>query len=323
MIAFRVLMTLMILGFASRLSAQPTNQTQPEVLVVIGAGGSEEYTNTFVESAEAWKKASQKAGANFTLIGSDSKLGEDSDFELIHHFFGAQLQETQQPLWLILIGHGTFDGKEAKFNLRGPDMTSADLAEWLKPFHRPLAVVDCSSCSAPFLRNLSGTNRVLISATRSGYEQNYTRFGKYFAKAISDPSADLDKDGQISLLESFLMASRNVSEFYASEGRLVTEHAILDDNGDGLGTPADWFRGTRAIKKAKDGAALDGFRASQFHLIPSAAEEKLNVSERTQRDELEASVEKLRSKKSELQEDDYYLQLEHIMIELARLNAQK
>ena len=137
----------------------------------------------------------------------------------------------------MVIGHGTFDGKEAKFNLRGPDLSAADLAEWLKPFRRPVAVINCASASSPFINKLSATNRVIIAATRSGYEQNYARFGEYISSAVADPQADLDKDGQTSLLEAFLMASRRVAEFYNTEGRLATEHALLDDNGDGLGTP--------------------------------------------------------------------------------------
>ena len=154
-------------------------------------------------------------------------------------------------MWLVLIGHGTFDGKEARFNLRGPDVSADELALWLKPFRRPLAVIDTASCSAPFLNLLSATNRVIITATRSGNEQNFTRFGQYLAQALTDPEANLDKDGQVSLLEAFLTASHQAAEFYKLQGRLVTEHALLDDNGDGLGTPADWFRGLRAIKRPK------------------------------------------------------------------------
>ena len=81
-----------------------------------------------------------------------------------------------------------------------------------------------------------------VTATRSGYQHNYARFGKFLAEALSNPKNDLDKDGQISLLESFLSASHRTTEFYKTEGRLATEHALLDDNGDGLGTPATWFR---------------------------------------------------------------------------------
>src|SRR5262249_12227251 len=155
------------------------------------------------------------------------------------------------------------------------------------------------------------------TATRSGYEQNYTRFGQYLAEEITDSEADLDKDGQTSLLEAFLFASRRVAQFYQLEGRLATEHALVDDNGDGLGTPADWFRGIRAVKKAKDGAALDGVRAHQFHLLRNDAERTLLAAVRLKRDELELAIAKLRESKSTLSEDEYYRKLEPLMLELA------
>ena len=164
----------------------------------------------------------------------------------------------------MLIGHGTFDGKEAKFNLRGPDLSATELAAWLKPFRRPVIVINCASSSSPFLNQLSAPERIIVTATRSGYEDNFARFGKFMAEAIADPAADLDKDGQTSLLEAFLMASRRVKEFYEADGRLVTEHALLDDNGDGLGTPADFFRGVRAVKKPVEGGSVDGVRANQI-----------------------------------------------------------
>ncbi|MBU6402371.1 MAG: hypothetical protein KGS61_18795, partial [Verrucomicrobia bacterium] len=212
-----------------------------------------------------------------------------------------------------------FDGQEAKFNLRGPDLSASDLATWLQPFKRPLAVIDCSSASAPFLNKLSAAGRVIISATRSGYEQNYTRFGEYLAEAIADPRADLDKDGQTSLLEAFLTAARRVAEFYATAGRLATEHALLDDNGDGLGTPADWFRGLHAVKTARDGAALDGLRANQFCLVRNAAEQRMPAAIRAQRDELELAVARLRQAKAKLPQDEYYRRLEPLLVELAKL----
>ena len=99
----------------------------------------------------------------------------------------------------------------------------------------------------------------------------------------------------------------------------MTEHALLDDNGDGQGTPADWFHGVRATKKAKDGASLDGPRANQFHLVLSAEEQALPAAVRAQRDALELAVVRLRDAKSQMPEADYYRQLEVILLELARL----
>jgi hypothetical protein len=181
-----------------------------------------------------------------------------------------------------------------------------------------MAIINTASSSAPFINKLSRTNRVIITATRSGNEMNYARFGQYFCEAITNPQADLDKDEQVSLLEAFLMASRQAGEFYKVEGRLATEHALLDDNGDGFGTPAEWFRGLRATKKPKDNAPVDDLLAQQFHLLSSPADQKLSPEQRAQRDELERAVVLHREKKKQLPEEEYYHELEKLLLELAR-----
>jgi hypothetical protein len=288
------------------------------VIVVVGAPGEAEYGEVFTKAAQLWQDACGKGQVRCVTIGLDQP-GATNDFDRLKQTLAEEAHDTDRELWLVLIGHGTFDGKEAKFNLRGPDLSATDLAEALKPFHRPLAVIDTSSASAPFLAKLSTPGRVIITATRSGYEQNYTRFPQFFAEAIFNPKADLDKDGQVSLLEAFLMAAHEVAEFYKTQGRLATEHALLDDNGDGLGTPPDWFRGIRAVKKAADASALDGLRAHQWHLIPSDDERKLSPAVRARRNELEVAVEQLRQSKDQLPVDEYYQRLEVILLELARL----
>ena len=218
-----------------------------------------------------------------------------------------------------MIGHGTFDGREAKFNLRGPDMSDAELAQWLAPSKRPIVVINCTSGSGPFINRLSGQDRIVVTATKSGYELNFARFGQYIAESIGDERADLDKDGQVSLLEAFLMASSRVNEYYRNHSQLATEHALLDDNGDGLGTPADWFRGTRATSARKDGAGLDGHRAHQIHLIKSDRERQMPADLRRRRDQIELSIAALRDQKDKLGEDVYYRRLEDLMVELAQL----
>jgi len=298
-------------------SASPTTN-RPTVLLILGAPGEPEFGSNFVEQVHLWEKTCEKGNAKTLRIGLD-KNSDLTDHDLLKQTLAEQPTTHTDPLWLVFIGHGTFDGKEARFNLRGPDLSDAELAEWLKPFQRPIVLINCASASAPFLKKLSATNRVVITATRSGNELNYARFGEYMAKAIADPASDLDKDGEVSVLEAFLMASRRVTEFYKTEGRLATEHALLDDNGDGLGTPADWFRGGRAVKKAKDGASLDGARASQFHLVLSPEERAVPPDVRARRDALELEVAKLRDVKSQMTEDDYYRQLEAALLKLARL----
>ncbi|HMJ65076.1 MAG TPA: hypothetical protein VK615_06975 [Candidatus Binatia bacterium] len=287
------------------------------VMAVVGAGGQEDYQKQFEDSARHWEQAARTAEAEFVAIGTES--GGTNDIEFLKDALTKVPKEGAEPFWLVLLGHGTFDGKEAKFNLRGPDVSAKELAQWLQPFQRPVVVVDTASASAPFINALSRSNRVIITATRSGQELNLTRFGKYISEAIADSRADLDKDGQTSLLEAFLSAARQTLDFYKAEGRLATEHALLDDNGDGLGTQADWFRGVRAVKKPDKGATIDGLRAHQIHLIRNMDEKQLPPALRARRDELEISISRLRDAKAQMKEDEYYRQLEPMLLEMARL----
>jgi len=298
----------------------PASADGTTVIIVVGVAGVEEYGAVFADEAGDWEKACARAGATCQVIGQ-APVGPADDHDLLQQKLAAERKDGMGKLWLVLIGHGTFDGEEAKFNLRGPDVSASELALWLKPFHRPLAIIDTSSSSAPFLNKLSGPDRVIVTATRSGEEQNYARFGHYLAEALTDPQSDLDKDGQISLLEAFLTAAGRLADFYKTEGRLATEHPLIDDNGDGLGTPAEWFQGVHAVKKARDDAAADGALARQFVLIPSAAEQKLPPAIRAERDRLELAVARLREGKSRLPEDEYYARLEVLLLQLARLYA--
>jgi hypothetical protein len=295
---------------------------RPTVVVVVGAEGEPEYGRQFGQWADRWAEAAKKAGAEYVEVGRDAGKGEGDKKRLQEAVVDA-CREQHRPLWVVMIGHGTHDGREAKFNLRGPDVTDAEMAEWLNACRRPLAVVDCSSASAPFLKKLAGPNRVVITATRAGSENNFARFGDFMSAAVADPAADLDKDGQTSLLEAFIAASHRVEEFYKQDARLATEHALLEDNGDGLGIPADWFQGTRATKAAKDGAPLDGLRAHQWALVMSDAEKSLGPEFRAARDGLELEVEALRAKKAKMAEAEYYAQLEPLLVRLAKLYRQQ
>lgn len=312
---------------------------RPAVIVVVGAEGSDEYGRQFRAWAERWRNAAETGGAELVTIGLDgdtrarepsgsaaagknTEVGNATDRELLELRLAERAETSAAPLWLVLIGHGTFDGKTARFNLRGPDLSADELARWLAPATRPVAIVNCASASGPFLKALAGENRIVVAATKSGYEYNFARFGDYLSAAIADPRADLDKDDQTSLLEAFLMASADVEEFYRNEARLATEHALLDDNGDGLGTPADWFQGVRAVKRAKDGAEPDGARAGRLVLAASVREQRLSAAARGRRDQIEQEIERLRLRKSEFAKDAYYELLEPLTIELARLYEQ-
>jgi hypothetical protein len=316
-----LLMAALLCVAGMAIASAPIAEPGTTVIVAVGAAGEEEFGKEFAAWAAQWAETCTRANAKHIVIGTGTN--DSPDLLLLKQALASEPAETDAELWLVLIGHGTFDGREAKFNLRGPDLSATDLAEWLKPFRRPLAIINCASSSGPFINHLSAPDRVVVTATRSGHEQNYARFGKYVADSIGDPAADLDKDGQTSLLEAFIVASRRVSEFYASEGRLATEHALLDDNGDGLGTPADWFRGVRAIKKPAEGASADGLRAHQLHLVRSEREQQMDPGLRARRDELERAAARLREMKTQLDDDEYYRRLENIMRELAVLYSRE
>jgi len=294
----------------------------PAVVVVVGAPGTPEYGEQFGKWADLWKEACPKGGATCTIIGLDDAEAPGGDRIKLREVLDNESGQHSTALWLVLIGHGTFDGHTAKFNLRGPDVSAYDLARWLETLHRPVAVIDTTSSSAPFLSSLSAPGRVVITATKSGFEQNFARFGQFMAGSVADPQADLDKDGQTSLLEAFLIASHRVDEFYSAAGRLTTEHALLDDNGDGLGTRADWFRGIRPVQKAEDDAPLDGYRAHQFHLVPSELEKHMTPSLRAERDRLELEVMKLRDRKEEFSEDEYFSKLETLLLDITKIYDQ-
>lgn len=303
-------------------ASSPARPSAPTVILVVGAAGDSEFGTNFLNQADLWQKACLRAGTRVQTIGLESSINSDAnDHDRLKQVLEQEPKEGADQLWLVLIGHGTFDGKQARFNLRGPDVSADELADWFHGFHRPLAMINTAASSGPFVTKLSATNRVIISATRSGSEQNYTRFGQYFAAALGDPQADIDHDGETSLLEAFLVASRQATDFYKQNGRLATEHALLDDNGDARGTPPDWFKGLRAVKQASDGAALDGNFAQQFRLPTDSTEQHLTAEQLAQRDVLEQAVLLHREKKASMPEEEYYGELEKLLLELARLYA--
>ncbi len=289
-------------------------QDRQHVIVVIGAEGTAEYGQMFSEWADQWKAAATAGDALFDIINGDDSLNQ-----LQQKVSEAVALKSAEPLWLVLIGHGTFDGRVARFNLRGTDLSADAAAELLAVSQRPAAIINCSSCSAPFINALSGLNRTVITGTKDGGEIQFTRFGRYMADGIGNLEADINRDGQTSLLEAWLFAARRTDEYYTSDGRLATEHSLLDDTGDSKGTRAEVFEGVRIRDDVKNKDALDGSLARRWHLIRSAAERSLSPEQRTERDRLESELESLRERKSEFAETEYLQQLELILRPLAKL----
>jgi hypothetical protein len=176
---------------------------------------------------------------------------------------------------------------------------------------RKVALVNAASASGAFLAPLSAPNRVVVTATRSGFETNETMFGRFFVDAYAGEGADIDKNGSVSLLEAYTFAAREVERWYKEQNRLVTEHAQLDDDGDGKGTPAP------------DGRSGDGAIAKSFVLggIPAAvASNPALKALYEEKRELEARVETLRGMKAKMDAATYEKELEKLLVDLALKN---
>ncbi|MBX3739527.1 MAG: hypothetical protein KF712_00945 [Akkermansiaceae bacterium] len=286
------------------------------MLIVVSEPGEQRYEAEFRKQGEVWKQTAEKGNFAATVVGMDP-AGEGGDRAALEKALSA-LPKDGGDLWLVWIGHGSYDGRTANFNLRGRDVSSAELRELLAPFTRRLVILNLFSASSPFLKELSGDNRVIIGSTRSDGERNYTRFGGAMAEALTAADADLDRDGAVSLIEATLTASSKVRAFYEDAQRVMQEHAVIDDNGDGMGTPAETFKGLRAGRKPADGKPADGLVAREIHFLKPTVD-PLDPAAREKRAALEAEIEALREKKKTMQEDDYYRQLEVLMRKMAEL----
>ncbi len=296
----------------------PSSQgDRAQIVLVVGAGGTDDYHQEFDAWAAQWQEVARLSETDLIAIGRQD-TAETNDRERLEKTIAGVPSLGSTPLWIVMIGHGTFSRGVAKFNLRGPDVSASELAQWLTHFERPVVIVNCASASGPFVNRLSGKNRIVVTATKSGSEQNFARFGGYFARAIASPDSDLDHDDEVSVQEAFLR-SAEVRQFYEKEARIATEHALLDDNGDSKGTPPTMFRGTRPSGKTKDGTPLDGASASRVTLAPAGTRLPFTDEELEQRASLEKQLDALRARKDELDEQAYDAQLEPLMLRLAKL----
>ncbi len=213
---------------------------------------------------------------------------------------------------IILLGHGTADGEEAKFNLVGPDLTASQWNTMLAGLPGRLVLVNTTESSFPFMDALKGKGRVTITATNSPAQKYATVFPEYFVKAMSEASSDLDKNGRTSIFEVFEAASIAVRQHYEQRGQLTTERALLDDNGDGEGT--------------EEGAGgADGGFARLWHLDPDPAETTTDpelAALLRQRRTLETEAEALKQRKGEVPDAEWQATYEKLMVDLARVSQE-
>lgn len=228
-------------------ASAPAAAQETHLIVVVGLAGDPEHGELF----ERWAATlvdgagrlgversriaylADKAEADPTRItGRSTKAGVEAAFASVARSAGPD-----DVVLALLIGHGTFDGKVAKFNLPGPDMTPADFEPLLARLpSKRVVFVNTASSSAPFLAELSAPGRTIITATRTGNERFATLFGGAFVDALMTEAADADKNRRVSMLEAFNAARLDVARAYEREGIMLTEHPLLDDSGDGKGT---------------------------------------------------------------------------------------
>lgn len=215
---------------------------------------------------------------------------------------------------MLLIGHGTGRGENAKFNIVGPDITGPQFAKLMDSINtQNIVVVNTTSASHDFSKALAANGRVIVSATRSPAEKYDTVFPHFFVEALRDHAADRDKNGRVSVLEAFRFAKNGVDSYFKERGILPSERAVLDDNGDGVFSDRPDSRGDGRLAQI---AYLDVAVAASGDLAPEAA------ALRMQMNNLERDIFNLRSSKSQLGEADYWAQLEPLLIELAKVTRE-
>ncbi|MGH9394171.1 MAG: hypothetical protein ACRD1E_08380 [Terriglobales bacterium] len=281
------------LGFALPLRAATY------VITVAGLGGEPDYVQRYTADAMTLDRIFKQAGAAahvVTLTGADATSAKlEAAMAQV-----AALAQPEDDFVLILIGHGSFDGVVYKFNLVGPDLSAPELAKLCDriPAKRQL-VVDASEASGGALEALQGPARAVIAATKSGTEKNATVFARYFVEALQDPAADLDKNEAISAAEAFAYAQRKVADFYSSQQRLATEHAISAQP-----------RLLASLTLVRFGAAQQAYRNPALRGLLDKKEQ------------LEQQIDALNYRKDALADDDYKTQITALLLQLAQVQKQ-
>jgi hypothetical protein len=279
-------------------------------VTVAGMGGEPDYEQRFTGAANDLDKVFKSAGATshvFTLTGPQataSRLKETLSAI-------ARDSKTDDDFVLILIGHGSFDGAEYKFNLVGPDVTGGEIAAMCDriPARRQL-IVDTTSASGGAMQALERPGRAVVAATKSGTEKNATVFARYWVEALQDPATDTDKSESISAMEAFTYAAAKTAGFYDSQKRLATEHAVFDDVGRG-----------EPVRQASNGqgAFMSSFTLLRLATSQQAANDPAKRALLAKKEELEQKIDTLKYQKAAMDPADYKQQLTAALVELAKV----
>jgi len=300
---------------AAVLLATPLLHAATYYVTVAGLGGEPDYEQRFESQAQEIDKLLHGSNSDAkvtTLYGAQAtKVNIQNVMSQV-----AREAKPSDAFVLMLIGHGTFDGYDYKMNLPGPDMTGLELATLMDhiPCTRQL-VVNMTSASGGSRAAFEKANRVVITATKSGGEKNATVFARFWVEALRDPSADTDKNQAISALEAFIYAETKTAQFYDTQKRLATEHPTLEDTGQGDG------------ERKPSPENGEGLKAAQFTLLRiGSAQIEANTPEKkallAKRDDLEEQIDKLKYEKAAMPADEYKKQLEALLIDLAKTQAE-
>ena len=309
-------------------AASAAAQARTHVVIIVGIGGTQEFRESFhAEASTIYDALVERHGIpedDIVYLGERVEVAPDmisdrSTRATVLEVLGeiAQRAEPSDRVLVVMIGHGTESGGEPSFNVSGPDLTPTDFSLAAVAFPtQTLALVHTGSASGGWVQPLAGTNRVIITATRSAREQNATEFGQFFAEAISGEGSDLDHDGRISLLEAFVYARDEVARHYEAENELLTEHAVLEDDGDGRGI-------TEASLESPDGRLASTFAIGGSARMPAQeTDDPVLARFFAERDEIQRQIDELRVVRDALPEDQYLERLEPLLIELALKNRE-
>lgn len=301
--------------------------TQTHVIIVSGVGGEPAYQQAFLEAGAAMRDAVRTRfgvpDANVTFLAERPERdrarisGKSTKAEVEKAFAAvASRSKAGDLVFVLLIGHGSAMNGGARFNVPGPDLTAEDFAKLLAGLDgRRVAFVNAASASGEFVAPLAGKDRAIVTATKSGMERNETKFARYFVAAYAGDDADADKDGRVSLLEAFEYARREVARSYEDAGTLRTEHALLDDNGDGKGVEEPTTR-------TADGALASRMFLSAGTAAVAAATDPRVAEWLRQKATLEVSIDSLRRRKLSTDSVTYQQALERLLVELATVDRQ-
>ncbi len=288
-------------------------------LIISGASGGEKYA----EQMAAWRTDLQKALVERyqfkpefvkVLVDEAATSGEKGSAANVRALFSEIKKRPAKDdfVLIVLLGHGTYDGDVAKFNLVGPDLTAKDWTELIAGVQGRVTLVNTTEASFPFLESLTAKGRVVITATDSAAQKYATVFPEYFVKAMKEASTDLDKNGRTSIYEVFAVASAAVKQHYEQRGQLTTERALLDDNGDGKGREA-------AAEGPDGGVARIAYLDSE--VVAESTNPELAALVRRRR-ALEQQAEEHKQLKGVMPDAEWNSQFEKLMLELAQVSAE-